>query len=133
MVVNIVTRPVEPVESEPMPETTPTDQIYRAAIEAASHLDDTTGPDLAGVSRLLIAALERRLLDVECVVGGSDGGGVNAGRSLLTVSDTDGIVVTIAGDDHVHDPGTLLLKQHWQRAHVMTFAPRALSIKTISA
>jgi hypothetical protein len=116
-----------------MPETTITDQIYRAAIEAAGHLDDTAIPDPPGACRLLTAALERRSLVVVSVVGGTNGGGVSAGRSLLTVSDTDGIVVTIAGDDQLSDPGPLLRQHRWQRAHVMTFAPRALAIKTISA
>lgn len=105
------------------------DQIYRAAIETAGHWDHGTLPDRGGAGRALLAVLEQHGLEPQQIMGDSE----DDPASCIGVTGSDGIVVTIAGEEFAGDVSRMLREHHWQRAHLVTFAMRSLAIKTVTA
>ncbi len=107
----------------------PVDQIYRAAIETVGHLDRGTAPDREGACRALLAVLEQHGIQGQQMVGASE----DDRMSLVSVGETDGIVVTTANEDLAGDVSQMLREHRWQRAHLVTFGMQALAIKTVTA
>jgi len=102
------------------------DQIYRAAVDAAGHLGAPIETGTA--TRALAYELELRGLRVRVPDGGDRGDPTD----VLVVEDRDGVCVSVRerpSDDP--DIGAQLQRHHWQRAHAVVFGPHALHVKTV--
>lgn len=100
------------------------DEIYRAAIETASHLGGPVEPSAA--LRALAYELELRGLSVSVPPEGAERGGI------LTVEGTDGIRVHLDDVTPETDLGGLLRQHGWARAHDIAFGADDLHVKTLA-
>jgi hypothetical protein len=108
---------------------TPTDTIYRAAILTARDIDSASEPSRAAAAVSLAATLERHGVRL-APVGGKSAAKPAAG--ILEVEGGEGIVVSVPGDDRTADWTTVSRQNRWRLAHLVNFAPQALSIKTVA-
>ena len=107
----------------------PTDSVYRAAIHAARDLDTTSDTTRASAGVALAATLERHGVRL----GGAPG--KTAGKpipGILELADAEGIVISVPGEDRPTEWAAIAHQNHWQRAHLVHFAPHALSIRTVA-
>jgi len=105
------------------------DPIYRAAILAACDLDSDSADNRAAAGLAIASALDR--LGLKATL--NDKNGTRPAATQLTVEGTDGILVTVAGDEKPADALALARSNHWQRVHHVHFALRAVTIKTLAA
>ena len=106
-----------------MNKSAPADPIYRAVILAGGDLEKDAPPSREEAGRALWAALERTGRSAQMV----DEHGV------WVVDGIDGIMIGVSGEERGAEAATLLREHHWARVHLVTFAARTLSIKTIAA
>ena len=126
LIENCVTK-LSNVEPTMTSKTPVTDEIYRAAIEAAGHLG--TPVDTTTALRALAYELELRGLNVASPPEATSPGG----GDMLTVEGSDGVCVTTGTERTGEiDLGGLLRHHHWIRAHEILFGAESLHIKTIA-
>ena len=108
---------------------TPTDSIYRAAILTARDIDTDSGPTRATAGVALAATLERHGVHLT----GADTKGQNKPvPGILELDGGEGIVISVAGEERTTDWTAISRQNRWRRVHLVHFAPRALSIKTVT-
>ena len=108
---------------------TPTDSVYRAAILAARDIDTASDTTRNSAGIALAATLERHGVRV----GGAQGkAAVKSMPGILELADAEGIVISVPGEDRPADWPAVARQNHWQRAHLVHFAPHALSIRTVA-
>ena len=105
------------------------DPIYRAAILAACDLDSESVDTRAAAGLAIASALDR--LGVSATL--NDKNPARPASTLLVVDGTDGVLVTVAGDEKPADALVLARSNHWARIHHVHFTPRTVTIKTLAA
>lgn len=103
------------------------DTIYRAAIMAAGDIDSESSPTRLTAAVSLAAALERYGVDVQWPDSKS-----NAKPAGVFAVSGDGVVISVNEDDRASDWTSYGKQQHWQRLHLVNFAPRTLTVRTVT-
>lgn len=104
------------------------DSVYRAAILTARDIDTNSDPTRASAGVALATSLERH--GVKPSTGLKPAGKSIAG--VLGIEGGEGIVISLPGDDRPADWTQIARQNHWHQTHLIHFAPRALSIKTVA-
>lgn len=108
---------------------TPTDSVYRAAILAARDLDTASDTTRSSAGVALAATLDRHGVRL----GGAPGKtAIKSMPGILELADAEGIVISVPGEDRPTEWAAIARQNHWQRAHLIHFAPRTLSIRTVA-
>lgn len=107
-----------------------TDTIYRAAILTARDIDSSSEPSRASAAVAMAATLERHGVRLAASVGGKSSAKPQAG--ILEIESGEGIVLSVPGDDRNTDWTAVSRQNRWRLAHLINFAPHALSIKTVA-
>ena len=105
-----------------------TDPVYRAAILTARDIDTNSDPTRASAGVAMATSLERHGVKLS-------NGLKPTGKSIpgvLEVEGGEGIVISVPGDDRPADWMTIARQNHWRQTHLIHFASRALSIKTVA-
>lgn len=107
-----------------------TDTIYRAAILTARDIDSSSEPSRASAAVAMAATLERHGVRLAANSGAKSAAKPQTG--ILEVEGGEGIVLSVPGDDKNADWTTISRQNRWRLAHLVNFAPHALSIKTVA-
>ena len=103
------------------------DPVYRAAILTARDIDSNSEPTRSSAGVAMATSLERhgvKLLNRAKTPEKSITG-------VLEADTGDGIVISVPGDERQIDWMALARQNRWRHAHLIHFAPQALSIKTV--
>lgn len=106
-----------------------TDPVYRAAILAARDIDSGSDTTRASASVAMAATLERHGVRLKDVVMKPTGKPV---PGLLELDGGEGVVVSVADEERSTDWAAVSRQNRWRRVHLVHFAPRAISIKTMA-
>lgn len=112
-----------------MGKKTPTDSVYRAAILSARDIDTDSVPTRASAGVAMAATLERHGVRL------ADGGTKTSTKppaGILEIEGGEGIVISVPGDERPADWMALARQHRWRLAHLVSFGPRTLSVKTVS-
>lgn len=108
---------------------TPTDSVYRAAILTAGDLDSITAPTRVSAGVALAATLERHGVRLAHAPAKAQSKPV---PGILELEDSEGIVISVTNEERPADWMITARQNRWRRAHLVHFAPRALSIRTLA-
>ncbi len=109
---------------------TSTDTIYRAAILTARDIDSNSEPTRASAAVAMAATLERHGVRLAATGAGKSAAKPQAG--ILEIEGGEGIVLSVPGDDKSADWTVVSRQNRWRLAHLISFAPHALSIRTVA-
>ena len=109
--------------------TKPTDSVYRAAILTAHDIDTISDPTRASAGVALAATLERHGVRI---APGQLKGQTRPLAGIFDLENGEGIVVSVPGDERPSDWMSLSKQNRWKMAHLVHFAPRSLSVRTVS-
>ncbi len=108
---------------------TPTDSVYRAALIVAHDLDSTPEPNRANAAVALAATLERHGVRLASHAGKA---AIKPIPGIIETENGEGIVISTAGEERAADWAAISRQNRWKLAHLINFAPRALTIRTVA-
>lgn len=105
-----------------------TDPVYRAAILTARDIDTDSDPTRASAGVAMATSLERHGVKLSTSLK-------PLGKTIpgvLEVEGGEGIVISVPGDERPTDWTATARQNRWRQTHLIHFAPKALSIKTVA-